>query len=313
MTDDLKNIIESLLFVCDAPLSLERMKSILGFADIKDIRNALERLSEEYENRKGGFFLREAAGGYQLCTRPEYKEWIKRLSPSVQPRFSRAAMETLAIIAWKQPVIRSDIEHIRGGVDCGGVIRILLERRLIRILGRKEIPGRPLIYGTTRQFLEIFDLKDLKDLPSPREIEELGNALPENAPPDDLPDDMKAAADSENSNIPADDLPQNQSDESPDVNRIEPIDNKVDSPRETEELGNVLPETAPRVPPDDLPDDMKAAADSENSDTPADDSPPNESDEATDANQIEPIDNKVESYDIADDSEKIGTDNEKKA
>jgi len=237
MTDDIKNIIESLLFVCDAPLSLERMKSILGFADIKDIRNALERLSEEYENRKGGFFLREAAGGYQLCTRPEYKEWIKRLSPSVQPRFSRAAMETLAIIAWKQPVIRSDIEHIRGGVDCGGVIRILLERRLIRILGRKEIPGRPLIYGTTRQFLEIFDLKDLKDLPSPREIEELGNALPE---------------------------------------------------------------TAPRVPPDD----MKAAADSENSDTPADDSPPNESDEATDANQIEPIDNKVESYDIADDSEK---------
>jgi len=309
MTDDLKNIIESLLFVCDAPLSLERMKSILGFADIKDIRNALERLSEEYENRKGGFFLREAAGGYQLCTRPEYKEWIKRLSPSVQPRFSRAAMETLAIIAWKQPVIRSDIEHIRGGVDCGGVIRILLERRLIRILGRKEIPGRPLIYGTTRQFLEIFDLKDLKDLPSPREIEELGNALPETAPRVP-PDDMKAAADSENSNIPADDLPQNQSDEAPDINRIEPIDNKVDSPREIEELGNALPETAPRV---NLPDDMKDAADSENSDTPADDSPPNESDEATDANQIEPIDNKVESYDIADDSEKIGTDNEKKA
>jgi len=309
MTDDLKNIIESLLFVCDAPLSLERMKSILGFADIKGIRNALERLSEEYENRKGGFFLREAAGGYQLCTRPEYKEWIKRLSPSVQPRFSRAAMETLAIIAWKQPVIRSDIEHIRGGVDCGGVIRILLERRLIRILGRKEIPGRPLIYGTTRQFLEIFDLKDLKDLPSPREIEELGNALPETAPRVP-PDDMKAAADSENSDTPADDLPQNQSDEAPDINRIEPIDNKVDSPRETEELGNALPETAPRV---NLPDDMKDAADSENSDTPADDLPPNESDKITDVNQIEPIDNKVKSYDIADDSEKIGTDNEKKA
>ena len=309
MTDDLKNIIESLLFVSDTPLTLERMKSILGFADIKDIRNALERLSEEYENRKGGFFLREAAGGYQLCTRPEYKEWIKRLSPSVQPRFSRAAMETLAIIAWKQPVIRSDIEHIRGGVDCGGVIRILLERRLIRILGRKEIPGRPLIYGTTRQFLEIFDLKDLKDLPSPREIEELGNALPETAPRVP-PDDMKAAADSENSDTPADDLPQNQSDEAPDINRIEPIDNKVDSPRETEELGNALPETAPRV---NLTDDMKDAADSENSDTPADDSPPNESDKARDVNQIEPIDNKVKSYDIADDSEKIGTDNEKKA
>jgi len=310
VTDDLKNIIESLLFVCDSPLSLERMKSILGFADIKDIRNSLERLSEEYENRKGGFFLREAAGGYQLCTRPEYKEWIKRLSPSVQPRFSRAAMETLAIIAWKQPVIRSDIEHIRGGVDCGGVIRILLERRLIRILGRKEIPGRPLIYGTTRQFLEIFDLKDLKDLPSPKEIEELGNALPETAPrvpPDDLPED---AADSENSDTPADDLPPDESDEISDVNQIEHIDNKVDSPKEIEELGNALPETAPRVPPDDLPED---AADSENSDTTADDLPPDESDEISDVNQVEPIDNKVESYDTADDSEKIGTDNEKKA
>lgn len=181
MTDDLKHIVESLLFACDTPLSLERMKSILSFADAKDILSALEKLSEEYEIRRGGFFLREAAGGYQLCTRPEHKEWIRRLRPSAPPRFSKAAMEILAIIAWKQPVIRSDIEHIRGGADCGGTIRTLLERRLIRILGRKEIPGRPLIYGTTRQFLEIFDLKDLKDLPSPREIEDLGNALPETA------------------------------------------------------------------------------------------------------------------------------------
>ncbi len=83
-------------------------------------------------------------------------------------------METLAIIAYKQPIIRSDIEHIRG-VDCGGILRMLLERKLIRILGRKEIPGRPLIYATTKQFLEVFDLKDLKDLPTTEEIEKLGN------------------------------------------------------------------------------------------------------------------------------------------
>jgi segregation and condensation protein B len=91
-------------------------------------------------------------------------------------RLSKAALETLAIIAYKQPVIRSDVEHIRG-VDCGGVLRALLERQLIRVLGRKEIPGRPLIYATTKKFLEVFDLKDLKDLPSPKEIETYSQAI----------------------------------------------------------------------------------------------------------------------------------------
>ena len=93
-------------------------------------------------------------------------------------RLSKAALETLAIIAYKQPVIRSDVEHIRG-VDCGGVLRVLLERKFIRVLGRKEIPGRPLIYATTKRFLEVFDLKNLKDLPTPKEIEDFGSALSE--------------------------------------------------------------------------------------------------------------------------------------
>ena len=93
-------------------------------------------------------------------------------------RLSKAALETLAIIAYKQPVIRSDVEHIRG-VDCGGVLRVLLERKFIRVLGRKEIPGRPLIYATTKRFLEVFDLKNLKDLPTPKEIEEFGSAISE--------------------------------------------------------------------------------------------------------------------------------------
>ena len=90
------------------------------------------------------------------------------------PRLSKAALETLAIIAYKQPIIRADIEHIRG-VDSGGILRLLLKRKLVRVLGRKEIPGRPLIYATTKRFLEIFDLRDLKDLPTPKEIEELGS------------------------------------------------------------------------------------------------------------------------------------------
>ena len=176
--EDLKNIIESMLFVSEDPLTIDRIKNVLTFADTKEIRNALKVLLDEYESRKGGFFLHEVAGGYQIRTRPEYTEWIKRLVKPNPRRISKASLETLAIIAYKQPVIRSDIEHIRG-VDCGGVIRMLLERKLVRVLGRKKIPGRPLIYATTKQFLETFDLKDLKDLPTPKEIEELTNSLPE--------------------------------------------------------------------------------------------------------------------------------------
>lgn len=176
--EDLKNIIESMLFVSEDPLTIDRIKNVLTFADTKEIRNALKVLLDEYESRKGGFFLHEVAGGYQIRTRPEYTEWIKRLVKPNPRRISKASLETLAIIAYKQPVIRSDMEHIRG-VDCGGVIRMLLERKLVRVLGRKKIPGRPLIYATTKQFLETFDLKDLKDLPTPKEIEELTNSLSE--------------------------------------------------------------------------------------------------------------------------------------
>ena len=174
--ENLKSIIESLLFVSDEPLTIERLKIVLSPAAAGDIRSALNLLTEEYEARHGGFHLKEIAGGYQLRTRPEFSEWITRLVQPRAPRLSKAALETLAIIAYKQPVIRSDVEHIRG-VDCGGVIRALLERNLIRVLGRKEIPGRPLIYATTKRFLEVFDLKDLKDLPTPKEIEEMGQAL----------------------------------------------------------------------------------------------------------------------------------------
>ena len=119
--------------------------------------------------------MSEVAGGYQFRSRPDYVPWIKKLLQPKPARLSKAALETLAIIAYKQPVIRSDIEQLRG-VDCGGVLRMLLERNLIRVLGRKEIPGRPIIYATTKQFLEVFDLKNLQDLPSPKEIEDLGKA-----------------------------------------------------------------------------------------------------------------------------------------
>ena len=175
MTDELKYIIESLLFVSETPLTMDQLKNILEGEETAAIRAAVEDLIAEYEQRNGGFVLKQVAGGYQFRTQGRYNEWIKRLVRPNAPRLSKAALETLAIIAYNQPIIRSDIEHIRG-VDSGGVIRMLMERKLIRVLGRKEIPGRPLIYATTKHFLEVFELKDLKDLPTPKEIEELSKS-----------------------------------------------------------------------------------------------------------------------------------------
>jgi segregation and condensation protein B len=171
---NLKAIIESLLLVAATPLAVDRIQALLPEADSREIRAALQSLAAEYSQRNGGFVIREVAGGYQFRTQPQYREVIKRMLQPNPVRLSRAALETLAIIAYKQPIIRHEIEQIRG-VDSGGILRMLLDRRLVRVLGRREIPGRPLIYATTKQFLELFDLKDLRDLPSPKEIEELGH------------------------------------------------------------------------------------------------------------------------------------------
>ena len=172
------------------------MKQIISGAESKALRSAIEELAVDYETRQGGFYLSPVAGGYQIRTRPEYSEWIKRLLQPKPQRLSKAALETLAIIAYKQPVIRADIEHLRG-VDCGGVLRVLLERKFIRVLGRKEIPGRPLIYATTKRFLEVFGLKNLKDLPTPKEIEEFGSALSEEMAETENEDQLEAEGSAE--------------------------------------------------------------------------------------------------------------------
>ena len=174
--EDLEKIIESLLFVAEAPLTLDQLQSAVPEATPTEIAQAMQGLARAYELKNGGFFLHQVAGGYQFRTRPEYKEWIRRLLQPKPPRLSKPAMETLAVIAYRQPVLRSEIEQIRG-VNSGNSIRLLLERGLIRVLGRREIPGRPLVYATTPKFLETFDLKDLKDLPSLKEIDELQSRL----------------------------------------------------------------------------------------------------------------------------------------
>ena len=148
---DIKYIIESLLFVVDEPLTIDRIKKILVQAETREIREAMAELSAEYEARGGGFYLDEVAGGYQIRTRPQYMDWIKKLIQPKPLRLSKPALETLVIIAYKQPIIRSDIEHLRG-VDCGGVIRMLLERKLIRVLGRRSIMRLPSRSRVTKTF-----------------------------------------------------------------------------------------------------------------------------------------------------------------
>lgn len=153
---------------------MEQLQKVLPDTNKKEIRAEIAAIKEDFDRRQGGFFLHEVAGGYQFRTHPGHKEWIREMFHPGGIRLSRAALETLSIVAYRQPVMRSEIEHIRG-VNSGGTIRLLLERKLIRILGRREIPGRPLLYGTTRKFLEAFDLKDIKDLPAPKEIDTAQN------------------------------------------------------------------------------------------------------------------------------------------
>lgn len=168
----LKSAVESLLFVSDAPLTLDRLCSILEEYERGEIRSAVDELKSDYNLPARGIFLEEVAGGYQFRSRPENADYLRRLTRSRSVKFSQSSLESLAIIAYRQPVTRAEIEYLRG-VDSGGVLKTLLEKKLIRILGKKDIPGKPLIYGTTKEFLEVFNLKELAGLPTLKEIQEL--------------------------------------------------------------------------------------------------------------------------------------------
>ena len=173
MGKSLKLIVEALLFASDKPLSAGEIHSSLPDVKLTDIKSALRVLQYEYEAMGRSFGLREIANGYQFRSHADYAPFILKMLQTSPNRLSRATMETLAIIAYKQPVLRQEIEMIRG-VDVGGVLRTLLEKGLIRIMGRKNLPGRPLIYGTTKKFLEVFDLKDIDALPKLKEITAFG-------------------------------------------------------------------------------------------------------------------------------------------
>jgi segregation and condensation protein B len=170
--ENIKAVIEALIFASDTPLALEKIFIILSGVEKQEIKEALENLLLEYNERQAGIYLQEVAGGFQFRTRPELSPWIKKLKSTKPHSLSPQAMETLAIVAYKQPIVKSEIESIRG-VDVGAPLKGLLDKKLIRIVGRKDVPGKPIIYGTTKKFLEVFNLKNLMDLPNLRELKEL--------------------------------------------------------------------------------------------------------------------------------------------
>jgi segregation and condensation protein B len=173
---ELSAILEGLIFAADNPVSLPEMLEVLGRSDEKPLRRALDELERRLEESGSGLQLEQVAGGFRLTTRSEVGDWVRRLYRfRNRRRLTPAALETLAIVAYRQPITGPEIQQLRG-VDPGGTLGSLLERRLVRILGRKKVVGRPLLYGTTRDFLMHFGLNALEDLPSLDAFESLLSA-----------------------------------------------------------------------------------------------------------------------------------------
>ena len=179
--EKIKNILEAALMVSDRPLGMAQMISLfekdMEEADRELIKVALDQLREDYSNR--GIELREIASGYRIQVRSDYSEWINRLYDERPPRYSRALLETLAIIAYRQPVTRAEIEDIRGVGVSTTIIKTLQEREWIRVVGHKDVPGHPELLATTKEFLDYFNLKKLSDLPTLTEIKELTHINPD--------------------------------------------------------------------------------------------------------------------------------------
>src|SRR5712692_7858670 len=158
-------LVEAALFAADEPLSSRRLAAVARLADGNAARRLVHKLQALYDKDGTAFQVEEIAGGFQLLTRPEYHTWLIRLHRTGDDlRLSSAARETLAIVAYRQPIMRADIEAIRG-VQCGEILRLLMEKGLVRIAGRHNSLGRPVLYGTTKKFLQLFGLRSLKDLP----------------------------------------------------------------------------------------------------------------------------------------------------
>jgi segregation and condensation protein B len=168
-----KSILEAILFAANEPISVKQLSQVFGDISTRDLREQLTALGNDYQATNRSFQLVEIANGFQVCSRPEYSDWIEKFyTRQVRVRLSPPALETLAIVAYKQPVTRSEVEEIRG-VNSDSVVNSLIQKGLVRIAGRKPGQGRSLLFSTTDRFLEQFGLKNLSELPSMEEIEEL--------------------------------------------------------------------------------------------------------------------------------------------
>jgi len=206
--EKLTNVIEVLLFITDRPLSLRRLKDVLFEDKVSDgeIKSAIDALVSKYNSPTFGIEIKEVAGGWQFASKSDYSEWVKKLyRERTRVKLSPSALETLSIIAYRQPITRLEVEDIRR-VESGGVIETLLERKLIKIVGRKETIGRPLLYGTTQEFLRYFGLKNLSELPTiedfaPQESPADDNAGEESTESSDLPSENGTSSTGENPDV----------------------------------------------------------------------------------------------------------------
>jgi len=227
-----KPILESLFFVSDSPIRLEVLVEILPESSKEDILEGIHQIQEEYGDPSKGIELTEIAGGYQFRTKPGWAEWVTRLKKTKAVKLSQAALETLAIVAYRQPVIRPTIEEIRG-VDSGSVLHTLMERGLIKMMGRKDLPGRPIVYGTSKAFLELFGLSSLSDLPKLQEVQ-----------PPPAPEEISRQ-----------ETPPQEA--SPEEISSEEISRQEAPPQEPSEEETLTTETGEVTPPQDLPMDQR--------------------------------------------------------
>jgi segregation and condensation protein B len=266
-TDRIKRVVEAALMVADGPLSLDRLQALfapeLGLQVEKDdLRAALDALREQY--REHGVELREVASGWRFQARTELAPWVNRLWEERTPRYSRALLETLAIIAYRQPITRGEIEDIRGVAVSPNIVKTLLEREWVRVAGHRDVPGRPAVYVTTREFLDYFNLKSLSELPSLADLRDIddinldlfGEAAgdrvePGDATPTDENGEPGAGADAEPANAPQ-----------ASVEAADPDDSAGDA------AGTAQDENADEVAPTDENGEPGAGVDAEAADAP---------------------------------------------
>lgn len=248
--EKIKTIIEALLIVSEDGLNREDLQRAIENADLKDIEESLRLLKEEYASPQRGFNLAEIAGRCRIVSKPEFMPWIGNLYQKDPGRLTGPSLETLAIIAYKQPVTRAEIENIRG-VNLGGMLKTLLDKELIQIKGRKDVPGRPLVYGTTEKFLELFGLNSLEDLPALREFTEEDleyGRSPKNP--------LLAIEDGDDDDAPLEEMDIDGLKGGPSAQVPDEAEQKVDSPPgrddAREEVREDLPEDAPQK--DDIED-----------------------------------------------------------